>query len=142
MSPVPINYIAVLVAAILNMVAGAVWYGIFSKQWMKAAGKSEGDMKKGGPDANKGYLVTFLGALVLAYVLAHFVMYVIASGYFTYSDTMIGLLTGFWAWLGFVATTALANTVFEGRNKNLYYLNQGYNLIAFLVMGALLGAWI
>lgn len=59
-----INYLAVLVAAVLNMAIGALWYSpvLFAKPWMKAIGKSMKDMGKPGP----GYALTTLGSLVMA----------------------------------------------------------------------------
>ncbi len=39
MIQVPINYLAVVVAAIANMVLGFLWYGsLFGKQWIKLSG--------------------------------------------------------------------------------------------------------
>ena len=49
--------------------------------------------------------------------------------------------TGFWLWLGFVATTQLSTVIFEERNFGLYLLNVGYQLVACLVCGAVLAVW-
>jgi len=56
------------------------------------------------------------------------------------SSVMDGMRIGFFAWLGFVATSTLAAYVFEGRPIKLYVLYNTYQLVAFLVMGAILGA--
>ena len=41
-----INYLAVVVAAIVNMALGSLWYGpIFGKAWIKMMKFSESDMK-------------------------------------------------------------------------------------------------
>lgn len=48
-----ISYLFVLVAAAIYYVLGAVWYGIFTKVWMKAMEKTEDDieeMKKRHPE--------------------------------------------------------------------------------------------
>ena len=37
----PINYVAILGAAVASWLAGAVWYGILGKQWIAALGWSE-----------------------------------------------------------------------------------------------------
>ena len=73
MSEVPINYYAVLVCGISNMVLGYLWYGaLFGKQWMALSGitpeKIEAAKSKG---MAKGYLLSFVGALLMAFVLAH-----------------------------------------------------------------------
>ena len=50
-----INYLAVILAAVAGMMAGAAWYGAFAKPWMKAVGLSEG------PEQNpKIYIVALI----------------------------------------------------------------------------------
>lgn len=129
-----VNNVAILVAAIVTMAIGAVWYSsiLFGKSWMKLMGKKAEEL--GG--ANTGYLVAGLGALVQAYILAHFVDY---TGATTFSE---GATTGFWLWLGFVAVTMAINIVFEGRNWRLWQINAGYFLAALMVTGGLLAAWV
>lgn len=133
---VSINYFAVLVAALIPMIIGALWYSpiLFAKQWMKLIGKTEADIKKGNP--TKGYIGSFLGALVMSYVLAHIVV-------LTNSTSISGgLQAGFWAWLGFVATTHLSMYLFENKPLKLYAINVGYYLVALPLMGALLASWL
>jgi hypothetical protein len=67
MPSVDINWIAVIVAAVVNMVVGALWYSpqLFGKQWAKVLGKKVSDMGS----ANTGYAVTTIGALIQAWVL-------------------------------------------------------------------------
>src|SRR2546429_2329224 len=68
-----INILAVLVAAVLTFVLGAVWYSpvLFAKQWMAAQGytpeKLE-EMKRRG--VTRAYAVSVLCYLVTAYVMA------------------------------------------------------------------------
>lgn len=72
-----INYVAVLVAALIFMAVGFVWYAlpVFGKSWMKETGLKEADLKAG---PGTGYVLAMLGGLFQAYVLAHFVDYVYA----------------------------------------------------------------
>jgi hypothetical protein len=129
-----INYLAVLVAAILSMVIGAVWYspGVLGKQWMKLVGKKQKDLQKG---ANTAYAVATIGFLLLAYVLAHFVDYTGAT------TVASGLQVGYWVWLGFVAPTAAISTAFSQKPRQLWLIDVGYYLVALLVSGALLAVW-
>lgn len=81
MPEVDINYVAVLVAAIANMALGAFWYSpaLFAKRWialMKVSEAEMNEMKKGAPRA---YTLSFIGALVMSYVLAHIVDYAQAT---------------------------------------------------------------
>ena len=46
MEVLELNYVAVLVCAVVSMVVGAVWYGpLFGKQWMEVIGINAKDKK-------------------------------------------------------------------------------------------------
>jgi hypothetical protein len=53
----------------------------------------------------------------------------------------VGLLTGFHVWLGFVATVQLTGALFTKQSMKLFAINTGYQLVCYLAMGAILGAW-
>lgn len=129
---VPVNYAAVVMAAVLAMVTGSVWYSkaLFGKQWMKLTGVTLESAKKANMPMLYGTM--FVGVLVEAYVLAHFVHY--AGAY----SLINGIKTGVWAWLGFVLTTSVANSMFEGRPMKLLYINAGYALVNLMIMGAII----
>lgn len=129
-----INYLAVLFAAILNMGLGFAWYSpqLFGSQWLKEVGLKKESTKNPGP---MFLLLPFAGALIMNYVLAHFVAY--AGG----KNAIDGIITGVWAALGFVATTTLVNYLFAGKSKELYLIDVGYHLIGLVLSGAILGAW-
>ena len=132
MPSVDVHWLAVIVAAVVNMVVGSVWYskGLFGKEWAKLTGRKLEDMSGGG----KGYGVAAVGALVQSWILAHFVIY---AG----SDTFWkGLMTGFWLWLGFVAVTMAVGIMFEGRSWMLWKVNAGYFLVVLLINGGLLAS--
>ncbi len=128
-----INYLAVVVAAVINMVVGAVWYspGLFAKQWMKATGKSIDQTGSPGP----AYGLMALGSLVMAWMLAFFI------GKLSLVDFGSGLTLGIMVWLGFVVFPQAANYIFEGRSVKLFAINVGYFLVSFALMGGLLAAW-
>ncbi|HEX5394996.1 MAG TPA: DUF1761 domain-containing protein [Candidatus Saccharimonadales bacterium] len=133
MPEVDINVWAVIVAAIINMVAGSFWYSrkFFGKEWAKLTGRKIEEMGGGG----RGYAIAAVGSLVQAYILAHFVQYAGSTTIWT------GLVTGFWLWLGFVAVVAAVHLVFERRPWALWRINTGYFLAVLLINGALLAAW-
>ena len=99
-------------------------------------GYSKEDMEKAKKAGmTQMYAIALVGALVMAYVLAHFVQ---VGG----AATMMGGATiGFWVWLGFIATTTLSGLLWEKKPLNLYFLNNGYYLVLLLVNGALLAVW-
>lgn len=135
-----VNYGAVIVAAIVNMVIGFIWYspGVFGKTWMSLMGKRMEDMKSRAEmqrSMRSAYAGAFVAALITAWILARFINLANAQ-------TMTrGAVIGFWAWLGFIATTTLGDVLFGGRPIKLYYLTNGYYLVSLIIMGALLGTW-
>jgi hypothetical protein len=134
MPAVDIKLVAVLVAAIINMVVGFLWYSpvLFAKPWMNLVGKRMEELQANAP---LGYALTFVGALVQAYILAHFVQYIGAT------DIKEGLEAGWWIWLGFTGITMGVNYIFAGRNWKLWAIDSGYFLVVLLINGALLASW-
>ena len=131
-----INYLAVIAAIVVNMIAGAVWYSplLFAKPWMAANGFTEEQIKAQG-SATRGYIVSIIASIVIAFAIALFAQ---AAGAATAID---GLLLGLAAGVGFVATTSAANYIFESRPLKLYLINAGYPVVSFTLIGLLIGAW-
>jgi uncharacterized protein DUF1761 len=134
------NYLAIIVAAIINVAVGSLWYSqiLFAKPWMKAMGMKSEDFKKNRNSMGAGmYVPPLIAALVTSVVLAWFV------DALNITSLVGGLQIGFLAWLGFTTTAQVLNSwVFSnGRPKELYFINTAYHLVVFCVMGAILGAW-
>jgi hypothetical protein len=133
-----INYPAVVASAVGYWVLGALWYSplLFARPFIALKGWTPEQLAAIQAESHAGEIgLAFVSSLVLAYVLAHFVK-------FTGAETArSGALTGFWLWLGFVITTNLETVIFEGRPLGLYLINNGYHLVGFLGMGALLAVW-
>ena len=134
MPDVTINYWAVLVAALINMAVGALWYSpmFFGKPWSKLIGRKMEDMKS---QAGPGYAIAGVGALVESWILVHFVIYANSN------TALKGAETGFWLWLAFVAVTMAVGTVFAGRSWKLWKIDAGYFLVVLLLQGAVLAVW-
>ncbi|MGO9777509.1 MAG: DUF1761 domain-containing protein [Terracidiphilus sp.] len=127
------NHLAVLVSAFYQWILGALWYSLFFvKPWMALTGHVAGSRPKG---AVVGMISSFVGGLILSFVLAHVVLW---SGAATIGW---GALIGFICWLGFIAAPLLAETIYEQRPWKLYAINSGYWLAALLGSGCLLAAW-
>lgn len=131
---IEIDVVMIFIAGAVNMGLGILWYSpsIFGKKWMKAVGMTTKAKQK---DMEKTYLFAFLSSLLAAFVLEVFIENVPGSGAYT------GLMVGFWAGIGFVATTHLVNHLFDPyRNTNeLYFINVGYHIVSLMIMGFLLG---
>jgi hypothetical protein len=141
---IPINYLAVLAAAISNMVLGFLWFGpVFGKAWTNAMGWTEAEMAAGREKMKKEgwktYAVQAIGALVMAYVLSHVLVF--ASTYMQVSGWQAGLSSAFWMWLGFVAPVTVGTVLWDGKPWKLWFITAGYYLAALLVMGVILALW-
>ncbi len=139
---VPVNYLAVLASAVLSMVIGSIWFGpLFGKQWMKLMGMNKESMKgmKSG-DMAKLYGIQFVGSLVMAFVLAHALVF--AAAYLYVTGISAGLQAGFWNWAGFVAPVTLTAVLWEGKSWKLWLLNNAYYLVLLCSMGVLLALWV
>jgi hypothetical protein len=134
MNAIPINYWAVLVAAILRIAVGFVWYSpvLFLKPWLAETGITLEAMRAGTP---KAVAIDAVASLVMAFALANIIG---ASGI---SDWLNGALAGFWVWLAFQAMLLLTLWGYENRSLKLIAINLGNNLIALVLMGALLAVW-
>jgi hypothetical protein len=130
---IPINYWAVLIAALFTIVLGFLWYGpLFGKSWMRHARVTPAGMKPGPVD-----LVVWIGsALLMAFGLAH--VLTTANAYTHMSGVTSGLATGFWIWLSFVVPVTAGIIVSERKPRMLWPINAGYYLVALCGMGAIL----
>jgi hypothetical protein len=134
MHEITINWLALVVAVVARMALGAIWYSppVLLKSWLAVSGVSEAEMKAGMPKALGFDLV---GSILMAFVLAHAVKYAGAAG------IGAGAAVGFLNWLGFVAVTTLSATLHEHRSVKLWLISSGYQLVALVVMGAILAVW-
>lgn len=137
MPNIAINYLAVLLGAVINMVIGFVWYGpLFGKKWMKLVGFTDADMRRAKEKGmGKTYLLGFLSGLVMTWVLAMFV------GWLDLQTAAEGARLGLMVWFGFLATTFLSGVLWENKPKHLYLINVGYYLVSLAALGALLAVW-
>jgi MFS family permease len=125
-----LNHVWILVAALVQWLLGAFWYGvIFKKSWKKLLGQTEGEKPKNSVFAMAMF---FVANLVLAYVLAHILSW---AGARTLSA---GFKLGVICWLGFMAPPLFAQHVFEGRRVNLFAINAAYWILAMGIGGAIL----
>ncbi|MBI4231598.1 DUF1761 domain-containing protein [Candidatus Peregrinibacteria bacterium] len=135
---VEVNYLAVLVSGVAAMLLGATWYGpLFGKVWMQGAGIKAADIEKAKKRGMAlSYLVNFVAALLMAYVLAHFLKLIGVA------EMKAGLEMAFWVWLGFIATIQLGSVLWEMKSMKYYLVNAVYYLFSFLMMAAILTAWV
>jgi hypothetical protein len=136
---IEVNNIAILLAAVVSMAIGFAWYSraLFGKQWMKLKGYTPDSLKKAQKEMGKWYTVSFVVALITAYVLAHIM--VLSENFYHNSRVQTGFATAFWAWLGFVMPVQLTEEIFGEKKWKLFLINTGYQLASLVAMGIVLG---
>jgi hypothetical protein len=134
MQEFPINWWAVLVAAIVKMAIGALWYSPFGfgPRWMALTNCTEADMKARLPQL---LVFDFIASIIMAFVLLHAVHYAGAR------TPATGAVVGFFNWLGFIATVTFGLTIYEKRPWALFGIANGFQLVSLLVMGTILAVW-
>ena len=135
-----VNLWAILASALATMVVGFVWYSplLFARPWMVLMGYDPNDKAKIAEmqkSAGPSYGLSLVASLVSAAVLGKII--VVA----TIHSPLYGMKVGLAVWLGFVTTVQLTNALFSRQPAKLYAINTGYQLVCFLAMGAILGAW-
>ncbi|MBN9309827.1 DUF1761 domain-containing protein [Devosia sp.] len=134
MQQIDINWLAVIVAAIIRMAVGFVWYSppVLLKPWQALTGVTPETMRAG---MGKAIGIDVIASLVMAFILLHAVTYAGATNIFT------GAAVGALNWLGFMATLMISLWGYENRSPKLIAINLGNNLIALVLVGALLAVW-
>lgn len=126
-----VNYLAVIVAAVLAFAFGAGWYGTLGQRWMKAARMKPEDAKMDPVLFGTTFLCQLVMAWVMAGMVAHF-----GAGQVTLWN---GVVSGFFVWLGFMATTMIVNQRFQGFGWDLSLIDGAHWLGVALIMGVVIG---
>ncbi len=130
-----INWLAILVATLLPMVVGSLWYGpLFGKTWMNLMEVTEEEIK-GNFNPRQAYGISTLMAFIMAFVLANVI------GLADHGSAVHGMLLGGFLWLGLLVPYGYQAVAFEQRKKQLYFMSMAYNLVVLLLMGLILGGW-
>lgn len=138
----PINVLAVLVCGVAAMVLGFLWYGpFFGAVWAKGMGwemtkENTEQMKK---MAGPAYLQQFIGALLMAWVLA-----TIMSAFFAavpMAPWMGAINAGFFSWLGFVLPVKYGDRLWGKRPWSVIFIDQSYYLVTLLAMSFIIAYW-
>jgi hypothetical protein len=125
---------AILAAALSTFVLGGLWYSplLFGRAWMRTNGFTE-DFLRG-----RSSVLTFGGAAGFALVMATNLAFFLADPGTTVAwGVMAGLLAG----AGWVAMAVGTIALFERRSWSYVGINAGFQVAAFALMGAILGAW-
>jgi hypothetical protein len=137
---VVVNYWALLGCVVFAMIVGFLWYGpLFGKLWSREMGWTEADKQAAMANPSKMYLsyaLTALGALAIAYVLHHGLVF--GNAYLNMSGLQGNLMGAFWYWLGFVVPVVLNEVLFGKKTWTVFGINIAYYLVLLLGMAAIL----
>jgi hypothetical protein len=159
------NYLAVLVAAVVPMVVGFLWYNpkLFGNVWMREAGMTEEKMRS----VNMGVIfgVSFVLAILLSFftqvltihqmgaigmiggdpalegVLPSFQAFMDDYGN-TFRTYRHGALHGFMAGIFIVLPIIGINGMFERQSWKHILINVGYWTVTLTIMGAIVCGWV
>jgi hypothetical protein len=136
MSFLSVNYLAILIAAVVAWLASAVWYTLLGRVWTAAAGKTVEQMREDRkrPGAYLPFVYVFVCDLIIAWTIYGLLAHL---GAFTVRG---GLISGALSWFGFVLTTMVTNYTFAQRDVRLLLIDGGNWLIVLLLVGAIVGA--
>lgn len=130
----PVSWIGVFAAIIAMTVLGSLWYSIFfGKLWMRLSGHTEKSMKQAKERGmSRTYFINFIGTLLLVYVLAQLMQYLVITTWADAAMLSVGI------WVGFFATTHLNSVLWDGKPWTLYFINAGYSLVALILSSIIL----
>jgi hypothetical protein len=128
-----LNVWAILVAAVVAFILGAVWFSpaLFGRAWKKANGFGPNEP----PKANAPMLIlAFVLTLVMSANLAMFLN--------DPKTTLAwGATAGFLAGFGWIVMGMGIVSIFERRPLSYVLVNGGFLTVMLIVMGAILGGW-
>lgn len=156
------NFIAILVAALVPLVLGFIWYNpkVLGTAWMKASGVTEEKIKSSNMPAI--FAISLLLSIMLSFFTQNLVIHQIGAFSLTGGDLenalpsyqafmsdygtafrtfKHGALHGFIAGLFFVFPIMATNGMYERKSWKLTFINVGYWTLALMIMGGIICGW-
>jgi uncharacterized protein DUF1761 len=131
-----LNYLAILVTAVVIFVIGALWYTVlFGKQWLAAHAYTPEQLEGMKQGMGRAYGLSFVCYLVLASVMS---MLIFLLGI---DNAAAGAKLGALCWLGFVATIGFTANLYSNKSFATYLIDASYQLVFMVVAGVLLAIW-
>jgi uncharacterized protein DUF1761 len=128
---IPVNYLAIVIAAAVGFFLSWGWYALFSNIWMKALGQTKENLKP----TPLPFVVAAVAYLLMAWMLAGLM------GHLVNVTVRGGIISAFFVWVGFVLTTTTVNQAFRGTAPSVTLIDIGNWLAVLVVMGAIIGAF-
>ena len=145
-----LNWLAIIAAAIIPTIIGALWYGpIMGKQWLASTGKTE-DYFRENTNMPLNMALSFALSMVLAFALKVLIEITHGAQYMHLSDQIAGshhtfghgALHGVMYSAFFIVPFFVINGLFELRGAKNYWIHIVYWLICCALMGGVVDMWI
>lgn len=132
-----INYIVIIIASLVSVGLGFLWYSpfVFGPLWLKTKGWTDEHMKakKHGQSMVSVHSALVLSALVSAFILSALFNSLVVTSFWGI------LFVGFYVWLGFMVPVKLADYLFGGDSFTFFLISVGHQLLSTLVMALIIG---
>ncbi len=139
------NLFAVLVAGIVPLAIGALWYGpLFGKRWLAMMEMTAEEVQEGFNPVKThgvGLLLALLTAFILAQLIAEIAPADVSSMEGGGGSAMIGVHVGLMALVAFILPAAHQSVTFEKRKAGLAWLNVAYNGVALIGQAVVIALW-
>ena len=133
-----LNWLAVIVAAVVYFVIGAAWFApaVFGRPWMAAIGFDESRPR---PEMNP---MTYAGP-ALVYLIASIATGLLAAA--TGTDTLgEGAILGLVVGVGYALVVTATDAVFDPNKPkpwNWFAISGAYHVVSLIIVGMIIGAW-
>ena len=128
-----INWLAVVTSTVLAFFLGGLWYSkaLFGNTWMQEVGLTEEAVN------NANMPKTFGGTFVLQLLATAAIAAFLGSE----GGWQEGLHLGLWVGIFWVASAYGVTYLFEQRSLRLFFINAGYYVVLYAIVGTIIGAW-
>jgi hypothetical protein len=135
---VSVNWLSIVIAAVVAWLFAAVYYTTLSGPWLAAMGKTLEQCKaeqaaKSAAAKIAPFILAFIGDVIIAWAMYGILVHLNAF------SVRGGLISAALLWFGFVLTTLTVNNAFGGRKATLTAIDGAAWLGAMLIIGAIVG---
>jgi len=134
---VSVNYLHVLVAAVVVFVLGWLWYSplLFFKPWMRLRGQDPVAAMAGAKMPGGKLVLEMVRCVLLSYVIARFAALLAITG------LMSAVHFGFMLWLGFPVIILTGSVLWENTPVGVAAIHAGDWLVKLLAIPIIVTLW-
>jgi hypothetical protein len=128
-----VNFLAVIVATIVNCILGMLWYSprLFGTVWAKEHSFE--------PSSLKATPWHFISAIAVSFVTVYF--FALLIHWIGIVKITEGVKLGIIVWTGFIATTHFSGVIWARKPWMVYVIDASFQLVSMIIMGAILASW-